>query len=87
MINEEGRVILIDPAVYYGHREADLVMAKIFGGFSPDFFTAYNESYPLANGWQYREKIYKLYHLLNHLNIFGSSYYSEVLLLLKYYVK
>lgn len=87
LINEEGNAVLIDPAVYYGHREADLAMTKIFGGFSPAFYSAYNECYPLADGWEYRENIYKLYHILNHLNLFGDSYYSEVISLMKFYVK
>jgi len=76
--NEQGSVVLIDPAVYYGHREADLAMTKLFGGFSPAFYAAYQEENPLPDGWQYRENIYKLYHLLNHLNLFGRSYLPEV---------
>jgi len=72
-----GEPVLIDPAVYYGHREADLAMTKVFGGFSPSFYEAYQQEYPLLPGWEYRENIYKLYHILNHLNIFGRSYLSE----------
>ena len=69
--------VLIDPAVYYGHREADLAMTKLFGGFSPDFYKSYQSAYPLKPGWQQREKAYLLYHLLNHLNIFGRGYLAE----------
>lgn len=77
LCDTNGIAVLIDPAVYYGHREADLAMTKVFGGFSPLFYEAYMEEYPLAEGWEYRENIYKLYHILNHLNIFGRSYLSE----------
>lgn len=72
-----GNAVLIDPAVYYGHREADLAMTKLFGGFPPAFYDAYQAEYPLKTGWQKRENIYKLYHVLNHLNLFGCSYLSE----------
>lgn len=75
--NLQGQTTLIDPAVYYGHREADLAMTKVFGGFSEPFYSAYQAEYPLADGWEYREDIYKLYHILNHLNIFGRGYLSE----------
>ncbi len=83
--DEIGKPVLIDPAVYYGHREADLAMTKLFGGFTPEFYKAYNDEYPLEEGWQYRENIYKLYHILNHLNLFGNSYYGQAVSLLKYY--
>jgi fructosamine-3-kinase len=82
----QGNVCLIDPAVYYGHRETDLAMTKLFGGFPPPFYESYNESFPLPEGWQYREKIYMLYHVLNHLNLFGSGYYSHALSLMQYYL-
>lgn len=77
LVNAKGKAILIDPAVYYGHREADLAMTKVFGGFSSEFYQAYQKEYPLKEGWEYREDIYKLYHILNHLNIFGRGYLSE----------
>ncbi len=77
LCDSNGQAVLIDPAVYYGHREADLAMTKVFGGFSPLFYKSYMEEYPLQEGWEYRENIYKLYHILNHLNIFGRSYLSE----------
>lgn len=86
MVDEKGNAVLIDPAVYYGHREADLGMTKLFGGFSPEFYRAYNETFPLEDGYEYRENIYKLYHVLNHLNLFGGGYYSQALSLIKFYV-
>lgn len=70
---------IIDPAVYYGHREADLGMTLLFGGFSEHFYDAYAEEYPLQKGWEQRMEIYKLYHLLNHLNLFGEGYYGQVM--------
>ena len=87
LCNKNGNPVLIDPAVYYGHREADLAITKVFGGFSSSFYDAYIKEYPLEKGWQYRENIYKLYHLLNHLNLFGKSYLAEVEYIVKKYVK
>jgi len=69
---------VIDPAVYYGHREADLAMTMLFGGFSETFYASYHEAYPLNEGWKKRCELYKLYHLFNHLNLFGEGYYSQV---------
>lgn len=86
IIDENGNACLIDPAVYYGNREADLAMTKLFGSFSNEFYISYNDSYPLKEGYEYRENLYKLYHVLNHLNIFGTSYYSHVISLIKYYI-
>lgn len=83
LCDNNGSVVLIDPAVYYADREADLAMTKLFGGFSPEFYKHYNEVYPLEEGWEFREMIYKLYHVMNHLNLFGRSYYPQVVSLLK----
>jgi fructosamine-3-kinase len=69
--------VFIDPAVYYGHRETDLAITKLFGYFHQDFYTSYHKEYPLADGWQQRFKVYQLYHLMNHINLFGPSYISE----------
>ena len=69
---------LIDPAVYYGDRQADLAMTGLFGGFSSEFYKAYVREYPPSKGYEKREIIYNLYHLLNHLNLFGSSYQGQV---------
>lgn len=84
--DEKGFACLIDPAVYYGNREADLGMTKLFGGFDSKFYGAYHEAYPLTEGYEYRENIYKLYHVLNHLNLFGGGYYLQVISLIKYYI-
>ena len=87
IVDENGNACLIDPAVYYGHREADLAMTKLFGGFNSKFYDSYNDVYPLAKGYSYRENIYKLYHVLNHLNLFGSGYYSQAVALINFYIK
>ncbi len=77
LVDKHGEACLIDPAVYFGHREADLAMTRLFGGFSADFYQSYEVAFPLANGWPDRLPIYQLYHLLNHLNLFGSAYYGR----------
>lgn len=74
-----GRPALIDPAVYYGHPEAELGMMMLFGGFSARTFDAYDEACALEPGWRERSPLYQLYHLMNHLNLFGSSYRAQVL--------
>ena len=84
--DENGNACLIDPAVYYGNREADLAMTKLFGGFSIEFYSSYYDSYPLKEDYEYRENIYKLYHVLNHLNLFGKGYYSQAISLINYYL-
>lgn len=76
--DSQGRPALIDPAVYYGWAEAELGMTALFGGFPDSFYQAYQEARPLPAGLQQRFPIYNLYHLLNHLNLFGGSYYSQV---------
>ncbi len=81
--DKNGEACIIDPAVYYGHREADLAMTKLFGGFPQEFYESYNQEYPLKSGYKKREDLYKLYHLMNHLNIFGGSYYPQVMNCLK----
>lgn len=86
MCDKNGEPVLIDPAVYYGHREADLAMTKMFGGFTADFYRTYKETNPLPEGWEYREGLYLLYHYMNHLNLFGRSYYGECIRLLNKYV-
>lgn len=85
MVDESGEACLIDPAVYYGHREADLAMTRLFGGFDSRFYAAYEEDSPLIPGHQERLPAYQLYHLLNHLNLFGRSYYQQSLSILRYY--
>lgn len=78
LISEKGDPYLIDPATYYGHREVDLAMSLLFGGFPRRFYDAYFEVYPKAPGFEDRVKLYQLYYLLVHLNLFGRSYYSSV---------
>jgi fructosamine-3-kinase len=78
-----GEPVLIDPAAYLGRREADLAMTLLFGGFTRAFYRAYEDEWPLAPGSEKRLAIYKLYHLLNHLNLFGSGYRSECAALLR----
>lgn len=81
----DGQAWLIDPAVYVGNAEADLAMTELFGGFHPDFYSAYREVSPLQPGYEQRRNLYNLYHLLNHLNLFGGGYLSAVLRILNRY--
>ena len=74
----DGRAWLIDPAAYVGHAEADIAMTELFGGFPPVFYDAYKEITPLQPGYERRRDIYNLYHLLNHLNMFGRMYLPDV---------
>jgi protein-ribulosamine 3-kinase len=76
--DKQGNPIMFDPACYYGDREADLAMTELFGGFSQDFYAAYRETYPIDTSYTTRKKLYNLYHILNHLNLFSSSYLSQV---------
>jgi fructosamine-3-kinase len=70
--------VLFDPAVYYGDREADLAMTELFGGFPREFYAAYQAAFPLQAGYERRKHLYNLYHLLNHLNLFGAGYLGQV---------
>jgi fructosamine-3-kinase len=72
-----GEPVLIDPAVYYGDREADLAMTHLFGGFGAAFYRAYEEAAPLPAGAALRAELYNLYHVLNHANLFGGGYASQ----------
>ena len=83
--NENSSPVLIDPAVYYGHREIDLAMLQLFGNISDDTLEAYNNIYPLDKHWQERIDLHQLYPLLVHLILFGGSYYETVLKTLKKY--
>jgi fructosamine-3-kinase len=76
--NETGEPVLIDPAVYYGHREMDIGMSRLFGGFSARFYEVYNNVYPLETGWQERLDYCNLYPLMVHVNLFGGSYLRSV---------
>ncbi len=71
--------VIFDPAVYYGDREADIAMTRLFGGFPPEFYAAYQEAWPLPDGFELRTDLYNLYHILNHLNLFGGAYAGQAL--------
>ncbi|WP_052078933.1 fructosamine kinase family protein [Spirochaeta lutea] len=84
MWDDRGTPVLIDPAVYYGHHEADLAMTELFGGFTREFYRSYQElSGPIPREYHRRKTIYNLYHMLNHLNLFGASYLGSVTSLLQ----
>lgn len=76
-INNQGQPVIYDPACYYADREVDIAMTELFGGFSSDFYAAYNDVYVLRPGYKTRKTLYNLYHILNHLNLFGSTYLSQ----------
>lgn len=86
LINNDEKPYLIDPAVYYGHREADIAMTALFGGFSDVFYHAYLETFPLQSGWRKRLDLWNLYPLLVHVNLFGGSYVSQVRGVLEKYI-
>lgn len=69
-----GQPVIFDPASYYGDRETDIAMTELFGGFGAEFYSAYNATSPLPDGYQLRRDLYNLYHMLNHLNLFGAGY-------------
>jgi fructosamine-3-kinase len=72
-----GEPVIFDPAVYFGDREADLAMTELFGGFGGGFHAAYSAAWPLEAGYAIRKRLYNLYHLLNHLNLFGAGYLAR----------
>ena len=78
LVDQEGNVCLIDPAVYYGFREMDIAMTKLFEGFLPAFYESYIDEYPLEKGWQERVDICNLYPLMVHVNLFGGGYAMQV---------
>lgn len=78
LVGPQGEPCLIDPAVYVGHREVDLAMMRLFGGFSPRVFSAYEEAFPLTPGAAERVPLYQLYPLLVHVHLFGRGYVSGV---------
>jgi fructosamine-3-kinase len=73
----DGAPVIYDPAVYYGDREADVAMTELFGGFTPDFYSGYRDEFPLDAGYARRKDLYNLYHVLNHLNLFGGGYGAQ----------
>jgi fructosamine-3-kinase len=72
-----GDPAIFDPAVYVGDREADIAMTHLFGGFDASFYRAYEEEWPLPDGHELRRDLYNLYHIVNHLNLFGGSYRGQ----------
>jgi len=78
MTGPDGYVCLMDPAVYFGHREIELAFTQMFGGFDRDFYAAYHEAYPLDPGYDERVPIYNIYPHMTHVNLFGTSYLSGV---------
>ncbi len=72
-----GEPVIFDPATYYGDREMDMAMTELFGGFPRSFYTAYNDAWPLDEGYERRKPLYLLYHVLNHANLFGGGYAGQ----------
>ena len=79
----DGVPVIFDPAVYYGDRETDIAMTRLFGGFGDAFYREYERAWPLTPGSAERLELYKLYHVLNHLNLFGSGYLDQALAILR----
>jgi len=82
-VDEKGHPVLFDPATYYGHSEMELSITQMFGGFGESFYTEYHKHIPKQNGFEARQDLYILYHYLNHMNIFGTSYRESCLKILK----
>lgn len=78
-----GVPVIFDPAFYYGDREADIAMTYVFGGFSPDFYASYQNVSPLDDGFAVRKTFYNIYHIINHLNLFGGGYHAQAIHMLK----
>lgn len=76
-VDGDGGPVIFDPAVYYGDREADLAMTELFGGFDSSFYRAYRHAWPPEPGYPTRKRLYNLYHILNHFNLFGAGYASQ----------
>lgn len=85
MVNKNGDPVIYDPAVYYGHREMDIGMSLLFGGFDKNFYNYYNEAWPLEQHWESRVSLTQLYPVLVHLNLFGGHYYQSARDILKTY--
>jgi protein-ribulosamine 3-kinase len=81
--DERGQPVIFDPAVYYGDREADVAMTRLFGGFGASFYAAYEAAWALDPGAAVRCNLYNLYHVLNHLNLFGEGYRGQALSLIE----
>ena len=81
LVTDRGTPALIDPASYFGHREAELGLMTLFGGFSSRVFAAYDELHPLASDWRDRNPLYALYHVMNHATLFGGLYVGQAVAL------
>ena len=79
----DGTPVIFDPALYYGDRETDIAMTSLFGGFDERFYAAYNDVWPLDAGYKHRKTLYNLYHVLNHLNLFGGGYQQQALTMMR----
>ncbi len=86
MVNSDGNPVLIDPATCYAPREMDLAMMRLFGGFNENIFDKYREVFPLCEGWTERIKLWQLYYILVHVNLFGGHYYNTANSILKTYI-
>ena len=86
IVDGNGRVLLIDPAAYVGNAEADIAMTELFGRFPDGFYRAYYEKNPLQDGYEDRRQIYNLYHLTNHLNLFGRGYLEPVIGIIRKFI-
>lgn len=80
---KDGTPVIFDPAFYYGDREADLAMTSLFGGFGANFYAAYNEAWPLDDGYDIRKTFYNIYHIINHTNMFGGGYHGQAVGMIK----
>lgn len=85
MFTRSGQASIYDPAVYFGHREMDIAMTRLFGGFSADFYKGYNEQFPLEPGFEERVTLCNLYPILVHANLFGGSYCRQAENIIKKY--
>jgi protein-ribulosamine 3-kinase len=83
---KNGKPCFMDPAVYYGHREVDIAMSLLFGGFGKEMYEVYNDYFPLEKGWEKRVDVANLYPLMVHVNLFGASYAQRVKSILKHLV-
>ncbi len=79
----DGTPVIFDPALYYGDRETDLAMTTLFGGFGADFYAAYHATWPLDDGYAVRKTFYNIYHIINHLNLFGGGYQAQAVSMIR----
>ena len=80
---KDGTPVIFDPAMYFGDREADIAMTSLFGGFTAEFYSCYQDVFPLDDGFAVRKTFYNIYHILNHLNIFGAGYYDRAITMME----